>query len=143
MKKLLILSFIAVLGVLPISAQAQQSLTINGEKVEKVVTKISFDGDNVILFFNDNTKQEADMGTVRLSFFTTTDIHGIEAFQLKNVVGNQITLGELPANTEVFIYDISGKMLLRTFDKTINVRSLKSGIYTLRAGNQIVKFTKR
>lgn len=142
-KVLLILSLIAVFGVSSISAQTQQVLTINGETVEKVVAKITFEGDIVILTFTDDTKQEADLSTVRLSFLTPSAVQRVETFQLKKLVGDQIVLNELPDNTEVFIYDISGKMLVRSLKKTIDVRSLRSGIYTLKAGNQIVKFTKR
>lgn len=134
----LLLSFFAIL-----EGQASQVLVINGEVVEKVVTKLTFDGDNVTLTFADSTTQTADMDAVSMQFTDVLAIRDIMAFQLKKTIDNQIDLSGLTPGTEVFIFDAAGKQVIRSKASLINVRSLKSGIYVLKAGNQIVKFVKR
>ena len=54
MKKLKLFTMACLLSV-AFTAQAGnvQTLVINGEKVEKVVARITFEGDNVVLTFSD------------------------------------------------------------------------------------------
>ena len=126
----------------PIKA-ATQALIINGETVEKVVTKITFNGDLAILTFSDATEISEDMGNVILRFSSSpTSIKDITAFQMKKAVDGELNIEGLPAGTQVVIFDASGKQLMATMASRINVSSLKPGVYVLKAGNQIVKFVK-
>lgn len=145
MKKLLFL-FSAVMLMLaaPAKAATTQTLIINGEVVEKVVTKITFEGDLAVLTFADNSVTKEDMGNVILRFSSTpTSIKDISAFQLNNVVDGSLNINGLAEGTLVQIFDASGKQVIATYDTTINVSSLKPGMYILKAGNQIVKFAKK
>lgn len=145
MKKLLFL-FSAVMLMLaaPAKAATTQTLIINGEVVEKVVTKITFEGDLAVLTFADNSVTKEDMGNVILRFSSTpTSIKDISAFQLNNVVDGSLNINGLAEGTLVQIFDASGKQVVATYDTTINVSSLKPGMYILKAGNQIVKFAKK
>lgn len=127
----------------PIKAATTQTITINGEVVSKVVTQITFDGDNVILTFADDSFTTEDMGNVTISFSSTTSIKDISAFQMNKIVGDNLEIEGLAEGTEVSIYDISGKQIFATKSSNINVSGLKSGVYVLKAGNQIVKFVKK
>ena len=145
MKKLLFL-FSAVMLMLaaPAKAATTQTLIINGEVVEKVVTKITFEGDLAVLTFADNSVAQEDMGNIVLQFSDSpTSIKGISAFQLNNVVDGSLDINGLAEGTLVQIFDASGKQVVATYDTTINVSSLKPGMYILKAGNQIVKFVKQ
>ena len=143
MKRLLFfLTAFAFFSVLPSSADNTQVLVVNGETVEKVVTRMTFEGDNVILTFVDNSTQTADMGSVTLSFGFLSSINDLKAFQLKKVVNGQISLEGLEKGTEVFIYDTAGKQIARSKSTNINVSKLKEGVYVLKAGTQLVKFVK-
>ena len=143
MKRLLFfLTAFAFFSVLPSSADNTQVLVVNGETVEKVVTRMTFEGDNVILTFVDNSTQTADMGSVTLSFGSLSSINDLKAFQLKKVVNGQISLEGLEKGTEVFIYDTAGKQIARSKSTNINVSKLKEGVYVLKAGTQLVKFVK-
>ena len=62
---------------------------------------------------------------------------------LNNVVDGSLNINGLAEGTLVQIFDGSGKQVVATYDTTINVSSLKSGMYILKAGNQIVKFVKQ
>jgi hypothetical protein len=103
---------------------------------------MTFEGDNVILTFVDNSTQTADMGSVTLSFGSLSSINDLKAFQLKKVVNGQISLEGLEKGTEVFIYDTAGKQIARSKSTNINVSKLKEGVYVLKAGTQLVKFVK-
>ena len=49
------------------AADTKQQVTIGGEAVDKAVTAITFDGDNVTLTFDDSTDLTADMGEVSIA----------------------------------------------------------------------------
>ena len=145
MKKLLLLfSAIMLMFVSPVKAGTTQILIINGEVVEKVVTKITFEGDLAVLTFADETFISEDMGNVIMQFTSSpTSIKNVEAFQLNKAVGDNLEIDGLVEGTQVQVFDASGKQVIVTYDSTINVSSLKPGMYILKAGNQIVKFAKK
>jgi hypothetical protein len=145
MKKLLFLFSAALLMLAsPIKAVTTQTLIINGEPVEKVVTKITFNGDLAVLTFSDATEISEDMGNVILRFSSApTSIKDIAVFQMNKVVGDNLLINGLADETQVVIYDASGKDIITTYGSNINVSGLRSGIYILKAGNQVVKFVKQ
>ena len=145
MKKLLLLfSAIMLMFVSPAKAGTTQILIINGEVVEKVVTKITFEGDLAVLTFADETIISEDMGNVIMRFMSSpTSIKNVEAFQLNKAVGDNLEIDGLVEGTQVQVFDASGKQVIVTYDSTINVSSLKPGMYILKAGNQIIKFAKK
>lgn len=145
MKKLLLLfSAIMLMFVSPAKAGTTQILIINGEVVEKVVTKITFEGDLAVLTFADETFISEDMGNVVMQFTASpTSIKNVEAFQLNKAVGDNLEINGLVEGTQVQVFDATGKQVIVTNDTTINVSSLKPGMYILKAGNQIIKFAKK
>ena len=145
MKKLLLLfSAIMLMLVSPVKAGTTQTLIINGEVVEKVVTKITFEGDLAVLTFADETFISEDMGNVIMQFTASpTSIKNVEAFQLNKAVGDNMEIDGLVEGTQVQVFDASGKQVIVTYDSTINVSSLMPGMYILKAGNQIIKFAKK
>ena len=67
MKK--IYSWLAALLIsLPIAAANEQVITINGFQVDKVVKAISFEGDDLVLTYTDDTSEREDMELVTLAF---------------------------------------------------------------------------
>jgi 3-dehydroquinate synthase class II len=119
-------------------------LVINGEKVEKVVARITFEGDNVVLTFSDQTVQTADMENVVLSF-TPEDLTAIGT--IKNAVNKTFSIEGLEPGTEIIIYNTDGKQVLTARASedltTLKMSSLKKGVYLMKAGKQVVKFIKR
>ena len=143
MKKLLLILTAIVLSVtFPVHAETSQELVINGEVVAKVVAQMTFEGDNVLLTFSDGTSRTDDMSTVKLSFVSPTSIQELTTYRLRGVVGDELSFEGLENGTEIRIFDASGKQMLRSKEKTVNVHALKAGVYVLKAGNQIVKFVK-
>lgn len=135
------LSFLLLCAMPLMADDVSQTLTINGETVEKAVVCITFDGDNVVLHFDDASEQSADMNTVTLKI----DISGTGISVLKGEVADRLSVEGLPEGTPVTIYDASGRLVLSA--RTPLLSSLNSklprGVYVMKAGNQIVKFVKR
>lgn len=145
MKKLLFL-FSAALLILasPIKATTTQTLIINGESVEKVVTKITFNGDLAVLTFSDATEISEDMGNIILRFSSApTSIKDVTIYQMNKVVGDNLLINGLTDDAQVTIYDASGKDVITTNGSNINVSGLRPGMYILKTGNRIVKFVKQ
>ena len=145
MKKLLLLfSAIMLMLVSPVKAGTTQTLIINGEVVEKVVTKITFEGDLAVLTFADETVVSEDMGNVIMRFTSSpTSIQNVETFQLNKAVGDNLEINGLVEGIQVQVVDATGKQIIVTYDSKINISSLKPGMYILKAGNQIIKFAKK
>ena len=143
MRKLfLMITALALFWQMPVMADVSQTIVINGETVSKVAARLTFEGDNVTVQFSDNTSQTADMNDVAITFSGLSSIRDISTFRLKKEVEGQLNLEGLAPGTEVMIFDAAGKLQLRSTSSSINVRSLKSGVYVLKAGSQIVKFVK-
>lgn len=125
-------------------AESKQTLTINGQTVESIVTRITFEGDNVVLHFKGGDSQTADMDAVVLGFeySPTTSIS-----VLRGTVDNYLNLAGLDEGTVVSIYDAQGKLITTTTAReakaVLSVSTLRSGVYVLKAGRQIVKFNKK
>lgn len=128
-------------------AVASQNITINGQAVNKVATELTFDGDNVVLHYQDGTSQKADMGTVSISFDTTTGIDDINTFTLNGATDGLLNINGLQPGQKILIYDTTGKVVASTKavaeNVQVDIQNVKSGVYILRAGNNIIKFVKR
>lgn len=125
------------------SAQQGPSVTVNGEVLEKQVVSLTFSGNNVVLHFIDGSELSADMQELVLLFEKGTST-AIEV--LKTPVTDRFLLEGLPVGTPVTIYDAQGKIVMTTKTPAaslLNVQSLRSGIYLLKADGHFVKFIKR
>ena len=133
-----------LLSVSLAKAELQQQLTINGQTVESIVTRITFEGDNVVLHFKDGDSQTADMDAVVLGFVysPTTSIGA-----LRGTDDNYLDLAGLDEGTVVSIYDPQGKLITTTTAREAKTllasSSLKNGVYVLKAGPKTVKVMKR
>jgi len=138
MKKLKLIIMLCLLTFV-MSAQAG-----NVEKVEKLVTRITFEGDEAVLTFSDQTMQKSDMESVKLSF-TPEDLTAIGF--IKNAVNKSFSIEGLEPGTEILIYNAEGKLVIKgcaSENLTIlKAASLKKGVYLMKAGRQVVKFVKR
>lgn len=146
MKKRFLTTVLIALTI-ALSMYGKQRLTINGEAVEKAVTQITFDGDQAVLHFADETTESVDMNSIIIEFVVATGIDTKDnAFSLKGLVDGELNISGLETD-RIRIYDASGRMVhsshISGSDARIDVRQLRPGMYILQAGNQIVKFMKR
>ena len=66
-----ILSVAALLLLIAVSwtrADISQTISINGQTIQGIVNRITFEGDNVVLHFAGDNTETADMDAVVLSF---------------------------------------------------------------------------
>lgn len=151
MKKLLLTTCLFL--VLAITSNATiattgQTITINGQAIEKIASELTFDGDNVILHFLDGSSQSVDMESVSIAFDnTSTGIDQIHAFNLKGITDGNLSIAGLKPGQKVEVFDVSGKKVAETKasvdNASVDISNMKAGVYVLRAGSNIVKFIKR
>lgn len=116
MKKAYLLLLAGMLST-AVFAGSKQTVKIDGQLIEKTVSEITFDGDNVVLQYADNTSDQADMSLVTLSFtYQTTGISQIEdikkALQGKvyNLQGQYV--GSSLQGLSKGVYMINGKKVI-------------------------------
>ena len=81
MKKAYLLLLAGMLST-AVFAGSKQTVKIDGLLIEKTVSEITFDGDNVVLQYADNTSDIGDMSSVTLSFtYQTTGISQVEGIK--------------------------------------------------------------
>ena len=151
MEKRLLLCLLLLIGFgTNAVAQTQQTVTVNGQTVEKTVVQITFDKDQVVLHFSDGLTQTADMDDVSIAF-SPSDAESISslqsnAFIFHGVVNGQLTIGNLQEGTHLTIFNANGQRMMSAQSTgettTLQVSQLPAGTYILKAGSQFVKFQK-
>lgn len=116
MKKAYLLFLAAMLST-AVFAGSKQTVKIDGQVIDKTVTEITFDGDNVVLQYSDNTSDRGDMSLVTLSFtYQTTGISQVEGIK-QALQGKVYTLqGQCVASSlqglSKGVYIINGKKVI-------------------------------
>ena len=123
MKKAYLLLLAGMLST-AVFAGNKQTVTIDGQVIEKVIEKtiseITFDGDNVVLHYADNSSDQADMSLVTLSFSysTTTGISQVEGIK-KALQGK--------------VYNLQGQCV------GSSLQGLSKGVYIINGKKVIIK----
>ncbi len=144
--------FLAVISlVISLQAIAEQKLYINGELVEtKVVTEMTFAGNDVTLTYEGGTTETLDISAVVLEFQksqATTGLNNLQVAKTHTIVGNELTICGTTNGDVVDIFNLQGAKVAtqkaNSNTTTISVGELQSGLYLLRTSNYIVKFVKK
>ena len=101
-------------------ADNKQTVKIDGNVIDKVVTEITFEGDDVVLNYADNTSETKDMSLVTLSFSysTTTGISQVEGIK-------QSLQGK--------VYNLQGQCV------GSSLQGLSKGVYIINGKKVIIK----
>lgn len=148
-KKIMISLLLVLFTTISSWAGNVQTVTINGETVEKTVCQISFSGDNVVLTFSDGTNVTQDMSEVSIALSKTNDTAtgALKVFSYGKVVGDKFIVGNISDKSPIAIYNAAGVRCLQTVatgtSQQVDISHLKSGVYILRVDKQVVKFVKR
>lgn len=148
-KKIMISLLLVLFTTISSWAGNVQTVTINGETVDKTVCQISFSGDNVVLTFSDGTNVTQDMSEVSIALSKTNDTAtgALEVFSYGKVVGDKFIVGNISDKSPIAIYNAAGVRCLQTVatgtSQQVDISHLKSGVYILRVDKQVVKFVKR
>ncbi len=85
MIKRLTILLMAVVWTTAMMADTKQTVTVNGSTVDKTVSRMTFDGDKVVMTFTDNTAQTEDMEAVTISFlYSGTGVGKVKADEMKD-----------------------------------------------------------
>ena len=118
MKKAYLLLLAGMLST-AVFAGNKQTVTIEGQVIEKTISEITFDGDNVVLHYADNSSDQADMSLVTLSFsYTTTGISQVEGIK-KALQGK--------------VYNLQGQCV------GSSLQGLSKGVYIINGKKVIIK----
>lgn len=118
MKKAYLLLLAGMLSTV-VFADSKQTVKIDGRVIEKTVSEITFDGDNVVLQYSDNTSDQADMSLVTLSFtYQTTGISQVEGIK-------QALQGK--------VYNLQGQCV------GSSLQGLSKGVYMINGKKVIIK----
>lgn len=114
MKKAYLLLLAGMLST-AVFADSKQTVKIDGQVIEKTISEITFDGDNVVLHYADNSSATEDMSLVTLSFSysTTTGISQVEGIvqgKVYNLQGQCV--GSSLQGLSKGVYIINGKKVI-------------------------------
>ena len=118
MKKYLFL--LACMLTTAVYADNRQTVKVDGLVIDKTITEITFEGDNVTLNYTDNTSDTMDMSLVSLSFVysESTGIGQVE--QLKEALQGKV-------------YNLNGQLVGNS------VEGLSKGVYIVNGKKVIIK----
>ncbi|HRM87417.1 MAG TPA: subtilase [Prevotella sp.] len=118
MKKAYLLLLAGMLST-AVFAGSKQTVKIDGQVIEKTISEITFDGDNVVLQYADNTSDQADMSLVTLSFtYQTTGISQVE--DIKKALRGKV-------------YNLQGQYV------GSSLQGLSKGVYMINGKKVIIK----
>lgn len=118
MKKAYLLLLAGMLST-AVFAGSKQTVKIDGQLIEKTVSEITFDGDNVVLQYADNTSDIRDMSLVTLSFtYQTTGISQVE--DIKKALRGKV-------------YNLQGQYV------GSSLQGLSKGVYIINGKKVIIK----
>lgn len=144
----------AVVGLLafvatPTVLKAQGTVvTVNGERVEHVLVRMTFEGDNVVLHFADGAdSQRADMASVAVELPLASGVPHVGTLGVARMVGDELVLGGVPEGERIALYDATGRLRLKTAaastTTTLSLAGFKAGVYIVKVGSNIIKFRKK
>ena len=94
----------------------KQTLTVNNEQVERMVSEIRLDGNNAVLLFTDGSTLTADMRLVTLTM-SYSDATGVSSLHMTDKDGN------------VSIYDLQGRKINGQSKNGIVIKNGKKVVY--------------
>ena len=120
-RKLCLLAFMVMLAVAA-WGDNKQTVTVNGTMQSQAVKRITFNGDEIVLVFADNTQQTVEMTAVKIDFVYDN---------VENSVFYQMETPKLKEQTGV--YNLNGQSVSGTREK------LPKGIYIVDGRKGVVK----
>ena len=145
MKRFLLLSCAAFLSMMSF---ADKTVYLNGVATQQNVVSISFDGDYVLLSYDDNSSFKIDMESVEIDFTGNAGVDDATSsfLSVNTLVGDVLRVSNVETGLFLQIFDVNGRVWMAKraesdvteFQTTV----LPKGAYLLKAGNKVVKFIK-
>lgn len=126
---------------------AEGEIIVNGQTITgKTVKQILFDRENITVIYDDDS-QDAEINTADISLLPVSGVQSVKVYSFTALAGKgELNISGLDEKSAVDIYDINGRALKHIAkpqgDKlTVDISSLQHGVYLLRNGNNVIKFT--
>lgn len=118
MKRLSLTAACLILLCLGSQADNQQTVIINGKTMDKAVARLTFSGDNVTLYYNDDTRETIDMELVTINLYNDgsgvdkvkSDTKGTMSGHVFNLNGQR--LGNNTNGLPKGVYIVDGKKIV-------------------------------
>ena len=120
-RKLCLLAIVVMLAV-ALWADNKQTVIVNGTTQSQAVKRITFNGDEIVLVFADNTQQTVEMTAVKIDFVYDDVV---------NPVSYQVETSKV--KEQMGIYNLNGQSVSNAREK------LPKGIYIVDGRKEVVK----
>lgn len=119
-KTFLCMFLMALLSGGTMYAETEQTVIINGTEIDKFVSNLTFNGNNVTLQFDDNTSQTEDMSkvSISLSYENTTEITNITS---------------MDNSGKSRVYNLNGQYMGK------DANALNKGVYIINGKKTVIK----
>lgn len=119
-KTFLCMFLMALLSGGTMYAETEQTVIINGTEIDKFVSNLTFNGNNVTLQFDDNTSLTEDMSkvSISLSYENTTGITNITS---------------MDNSGKSKVYNLNGQYMGK------NANALNKGVYIINGKKTVIK----
>ena len=119
-KTFLCMFLMALLSGGTMYAETEQTVIINGTEIDKFVSNLTFNGNNVTLQFDDNTSQTEDMSkvSISLSYENTTEITNIKS---------------MDNSGKSKVYNLNGQYMGK------DANALNKGVYIINGKKTVIK----
>lgn len=119
-KTFLCMFLMALLSGGTMYAETEQTVIINGTEIDKFVSNLTFNGNNITLQFDDNTSQTEDMSkvSISLSYENTTGITNITS---------------MDNSGKSKVYNLNGQYMGK------DANALNKGVYIINGKKTVIK----
>ena len=157
LKKLLFLTALALLWILPCQAQnleIRALVTLNSGEQQLYVLdeddQLAFEGQQTLLITNLGTTHRINIDEIRkIEFVDITNTNESQAnipFPYPNPVDRYLAIGNIENNQTVSVYSLEGRLLFEkqvSANEPIDLGELPAGLYVLRILDKNLKLLKR
>ena len=147
MRILLALLFMVLFDVSAFAGTKDDVILFNGNKPYRTVVMVSFDKDDVVLHWSDNTTMSDNFARLMLELASTDGIDRARMQSVNGIYSDVVWLNGLIPDSQLSIYDFSGMKQYETYvsDRSmrLDLRGLNTGVYLLKNKNMVVRFAKQ
>ena len=139
---------VALLALLMTAFTASaDEITINDTPVEgKTVKQIKFDREQVVVVYDDGT-EDSDITSANITISPVSGVARVQVFDFTaHASQGQLKINGLDGKTAIDIFDINGRTVRHIArpgqgSTTVDISGLNAGVYVLRCGSNVIKFT--
>ncbi|MFW9600823.1 MAG: T9SS type A sorting domain-containing protein [Prevotella sp.] len=147
MKHVIAIVFTLLISTNLFAGTDKSAISINGNKVDKSVTEISYEDSVITLHWSDNTVMTNKLASTMAKLVSDYDIDKAYIASIGGIYGNSIIVGGTKSGSNINIYNVEGKKIqdmAANNDQTyIDISTLNTGIYLLQDNSTVIKFIKR